>query len=66
MQQALRLRAYCPNIYTVRQGVVFNFSQEFLYYVGHRGNNTEFDFRASGAYIFRPQVTFMCRSAELT
>ena len=66
MQQALRLRAYCPNIYTVRQGVVFNFSQEFLYYVGHRGNNTEFDFRASGAYIFRPQVTFMCPSTELT
>ena len=27
---------------------------EMLYYSGHRGNNSEFDFRASGAYIFRP------------
>ena len=25
-----------------------------MYYPGHRGNNTEFEFRASGAYIFRP------------
>ena len=41
--------------YTNMEGSVFNFSQEFLYYVGHRGNNSEFDFRASGAYIFRPQ-----------
>lgn len=27
---------------------------EMLYYKGHRGNNSEFEFRASGAYIFRP------------
>ena len=27
---------------------------EFGYYKGHPGNNTEFEFRASGAYIFRP------------
>jgi len=26
----------------------------FGYYQGHPGNNTEFEFRASGAYIFRP------------
>ena len=25
-----------------------------MYYPGHRGNNSEFEFRASGAYIFRP------------
>ena len=29
---------------------------ELLFYKGHRGNNSEFDFRASGAYIFRPQT----------
>ena len=27
---------------------------ELMYYKGHRGNNSEFEFRASGAYIFRP------------
>jgi len=27
---------------------------ELMYYPGHRGNNSEFEFRASGAYIFRP------------
>ena len=36
------------------QGVVFNFTQEFMYYIGHRGDNSEFEYRASGAYIFRP------------
>ena len=29
-------------------------SQELLYYRGMNGNNTKFEFRASGAYIFRP------------
>ena len=29
-------------------------SHKFGYYIGHPGNNTEFEFRASGAYIFRP------------
>lgn len=28
--------------------------QELLYYRGMKGNNTRFEFRASGAYIFRP------------
>ena len=28
--------------------------QTFGYYKGHSGNNTKFEFRASGAYIFRP------------
>merc|ERR550519_2171431 len=27
---------------------------ELLFYKGHRGNNSEFELRASGAYIFRP------------
>ena len=36
-------------------GTFYNFTQEYFYYIGHRGNNTEFDFRASGAYIFRPE-----------
>ena len=27
---------------------------DMMYYKGHRGNNSEFEFRASGAYIFRP------------
>lgn len=29
-------------------------TQELMYYNGAKGNNTEFEFRASGAYIFRP------------
>jgi lysosomal alpha-mannosidase len=29
-------------------------SQELLYYRGMKGNNTRFEYRASGAYIFRP------------
>ena len=37
------------------QGQTFVFKQSFAYYLGHRGNNSEFEFRASGAYIFRPQ-----------
>ena len=41
--------------FTDNFGTVYNFSQEFMYYIGHRGNNSEFDFRASGAYIFRPE-----------
>ena len=31
-----------------------SYAPTFDYYKGHRGNNTEFDFRASGAYVFRP------------
>ncbi|KAH8042797.1 hypothetical protein HPB51_025849 [Rhipicephalus microplus] len=30
-------------------------NQSFYWYIGHAGNNTEFKYRASGAYIFRPQ-----------
>lgn len=30
-------------------------NQSFYWYLGHPGNNTEFQYRASGAYIFRPQ-----------
>lgn len=32
-------------------------NQSFYWYQGMNGNNTEFDFRASGAYIFRPNGT---------
>ena len=31
--------------------------QELLFYRGMAGNNTEFEYRASGAYIFRPNGT---------
>ena len=43
------------NAYQSNNGTFFNFTQEYFYYIGHRGNNSEFDFRASGAYIFRPE-----------
>lgn len=36
-------------------GSEFKFKQNYFYYIGHRGNNSEFEFRASGAYIFRPE-----------
>lgn len=32
-------------------------SQNFLVYPGMAGNNSEEQFRASGAYIFRPNAT---------
>ena len=31
-------------------------SQQLLYYVGMRGNNSKPEFTASGAYLFRPKV----------
>ena len=31
------------------------FSYSFGWYEGHAGNNSKFDYRASGAYIFRPR-----------
>ena len=37
-----------------KKGEIFNFTQEYHYYIGHRGDNSDFDSRASGAYIFRP------------
>ena len=40
------------------EGVEFRFTQGYLYYVGHRGDNSDFDSRASGAYIFRPESQF--------
>ena len=33
------------------------FSQDFLWYKGTEGDNTNFKSRASGAYIFRPNGT---------
>lgn len=32
-------------------------NQSFYWYRGMNGNNSEFQFRASGAYIFRPNGT---------
>lgn len=37
-----------------RKDVNYTFNEEFLWYTGHRGDNSNFDKRASGAYIFRP------------
>ena len=37
------------------EGVEFQFIQGYSYYIGHRGDNSDFDSRASGAYIFRPE-----------
>ncbi|XP_059093937.1 lysosomal alpha-mannosidase-like [Tigriopus californicus] len=35
-------------------GNVLDVTQDYVWYEGHPGNNSEFEFRASGAYIFRP------------
>lgn len=35
----------------------FPVHQDLLYYPGMVGNNSRFEFRASGAYIFRPNGT---------
>ena len=37
-----------------RRGLQQELDMELLSYRAHRGNNSEFQFRASGAYIFRP------------
>ena len=44
-------RFYLTNKMTGKES---EFDLDIMYYVGHRGNNSEFEFRASGAYIFRP------------
>lgn len=36
------------------KGTTVRVNQSFYWYEGHPGNNTKFQFRASGAYIFRP------------
>lgn len=35
-------------------GTTHEISQELMYYEGAQGDNSEFERRASGAYIFRP------------
>ena len=40
-----------------KDGNAMNLNQELMWYTGHRGNNSEFEYRASGAYIFRPLET---------
>ena len=37
-----------------RTDTMSGFTLDAMHYRGHRGNNSEFEFRASGAYIFRP------------
>ena len=37
-----------------RHNIELPFTADLMYYKAHRGNNSEFEFRASGAYIFRP------------
>nr|KAG5707591.1 hypothetical protein BaRGS_001139 [Batillaria attramentaria]KAG5714610.1 hypothetical protein BaRGS_000098 [Batillaria attramentaria] len=45
------------SIKNVETGDTVSVSQNFLYYVGHAGNNSKDDLQASGAYIFRPNST---------
>ncbi|XP_065289713.1 lysosomal alpha-mannosidase-like [Dermacentor albipictus] len=37
------------------KGTTMRVNQSFYWYHGHPGNNTQFKYRASGAYIFRPE-----------
>lgn len=41
----------------LERGVTLPLGQDYLYYVGHPGNNSQPKFQASGAYIFRPNIT---------
>ena len=45
-----------PTVYFKDEGkdIDLEVKIELMYYKGHRGNNSEFEFRASGANIFRP------------
>lgn len=38
----------------LESSITISLSQDFVYYVGHKGNNSKSEFQASGAYIFRP------------
>lgn len=40
---------------TTDKGKVINLKQKFGFYIGHVGDNRDFNRRASGAYIFRPK-----------
>lgn len=40
-----------------RGSVELPLKQNFYYYVGMAGNNSEFRWRASGAYVFRPNTS---------
>ncbi|XP_049516029.1 lysosomal alpha-mannosidase-like isoform X2 [Dermacentor silvarum] len=37
------------------KGTTIRVNQSFYWYLGHPGNNSQFQYRASGAYIFRPE-----------
>ena len=37
-----------------KQNIATDISMEMMYYRGHRGDNSQFEYRASGAYVFRP------------
>lgn len=41
----------------LERGITLPLIQDYLYYVGHPGNNSRPKFQASGAYIFRPNIT---------
>ncbi|KNC22793.1 hypothetical protein FF38_04132 [Lucilia cuprina] len=47
-------------------GVSENITQEFYYYKGALGNNTQSKFRSSGAYTFRPNGTELLVSSSAT
>ena len=40
--------------HVIQNNQIQSLEQSFGYYEGHPGNNSQFEFRASGAYIFRP------------
>jgi len=48
----------------IGNGVNISLEQDFLYYKGFYGNNTHARYRASGAYIFRPNGTEAVNLAE--
>ena len=41
----------------LKSGLSIPITQDFLFYYSHAGNNSKPEFRASGAYVFRPNVS---------
>jgi hypothetical protein len=54
------------NMTNLHDKVSIDVTQKFDYYFGHNGNNSQPEFQASGAYIFRPNGSKEQLGAKIT